>query len=228
MRKAFVLFLFLAGVGGANWLTMHSWNGTVYVYTGEHRAPASVRSVKDYSALDRRALYRSVHAQLMASAQLLRNDGSIGIQLGHPLVPRAEGGGREFACDVKGRDGAYDRMELTFYGTGITDNGNAPHLVVDTACEGSSRLDILDTIWIPMRDIVAAQPKDQEMQVSGARPEMIRLQNIPDQWPSTWVLWSVRFYRRDNPDESLTVDAAHLKESVSSLMSFDWNPAGAL
>ena len=68
MRLLAVAALFLTGLGFSNWITMHSWGGAVYVYVGERRAPASVRTSSDYSAIDRQSLYRSVHAQLMASA----------------------------------------------------------------------------------------------------------------------------------------------------------------
>lgn len=227
MRNALVAVLFLAALGFANWLTVRSWNGTVYVYIGDSRAPASVRTVHDYTPIDRQAVYRSAHAQLMAEASVKRDAGVIGITLGHPLVARPEGGGRDFACQVGGHSGVYDRMEITLYGTGISDNGEEPHMVIDANCQATDHLDVLDPVFIPMQDIVAAAPQDQELQVSGERPAIIRLEHIPGAWPERWVLVSVRFYREDSPQDSFVVDAKHLRDSGMSLLSFDFKPDGS-
>lgn len=224
MRNVLTVLGFLVAFGFANYLTTRSWNGTVYVYMGERRAPASVRKSTDYTPIDRKALYRSVHAQLMAEAQTVNKDGYVGIRLGHPIVMREEGGGRDFACQVAGHSGVFDRMQVTFYGTGISDSGNEPHMVIDTACRASTQLDALDTIWVPMQDIVSSNPKDQEVQVSGDRPAMIRFENIPGAWPENWVLISVRFYREDSPDQELVVDAKHLHEAGPTMLSFQFKP----
>ena len=228
MRQALVALGFIAAIGFANWLTVTSWNGTVYVYMGERRAPASVRTARDYTPIDRHALYRSAHAQLMAQAATERRDGAVGIKLGHPLVARPEGGGRDFACEVSGHQGIYDRMEVTFYGIGISDNGEEPHMTIDSACLSSGGLEALDTIWIPMQDITAAQPQDQELQVTGDHPAIVRLEHIPGAWPEKWVLISVRFYREDSQVDELRVDAQHLREAGASLLSFDFPSKSAL
>ena len=223
MRRLLPALLFFAALGLAHWLTMQSWNGAVYVYVGERRAPAAVRSVRDYSAIDHRAIYRKAHEQLLAGAELIKRDGQLGVVLGHPLVSRPEDGSREFACHVPGQPGAFERVEITFYGTGITDNGRSPYLVIDTNCSAAVQIDRLATIWIPMQDIVKSTPRDQELQIPGSTATWIRLKNIPDQWPENWTLWSVRFYRPDAIDESLIADAIHLREGLASaLMSFEW------
>jgi hypothetical protein len=227
MRNALVGLLFLAAIGFANWLTVRSWNGTVYVYIGERRAPASVRTVQDYTPINRKAIYRSARAQLMAEAAAVRDGGDIAVTLGHPIVPREEGGGRDFACEVAGHTSVYDRMEINFYGTGISDNGEEPHMVIDTACQAGAELDQLEPVWIPMQEIVSAEPRDQELQVSGDQPAIIRLEHIPGAWPEKWVLVSVRFYREDSPDDDLIVDARHLRDGGTALLSFDFKADGS-
>lgn len=218
-----VALFFVCVLLAANWVAVRSWHGTVYVYMGERRAPASVRASKDYTPMDRQVLFRSVHEQIMAEAQTKTLGGDVDVTLGHPLVASPDGGGRDFACEVKGHSGVYDRMELTFYGTGISDNGDEPHMLVDTACASSGgTLGTLDTITIPMQDITSAEPRDQELQVSGPHPAMIRLQHIPGQWPENWVLTNVRFYREDDPDQQLNLDARHLRETGTNLLSFDY------
>ncbi|MBX3020716.1 MAG: hypothetical protein KF799_03495 [Bdellovibrionales bacterium] len=224
MRLFSIALLFLAAVGFANHLTTRSWGGAVYVYVGERRAPASVRSVSDYSAIDRRALYRSIHGQLMSTAGASIRDGVVGVRLGHPLIPREEGGGREFACPIAGHVGVYDRVELTFYGTGITASGESPLLIIDNGCQASAQLDTLDTVWIPMQKIIALGPKDQELETDTQPPMYIRLQNIPGEWPENWVLTGVRFYRSDSEDRGMSLDADKLKAdaATASMLSFEW------
>jgi hypothetical protein len=225
MKTALAAAFFLAAVLAANGLAVQSWHGMVYVYMGQRRAPASTRTQQDYTAMDRHALSRSVHEQLMAEAKALRNDdeGQVDITLGHPLVARPEGGGRDFACEIQGHVGVYNRMELTFYGTGISENGEEPHMVIDTTCSAAhDQLGALEPVTIPMQDIVSAAAKDQELQVSGPHPAIIHLQNIPARWPQNWVLTQVRFYREDDPDQELTLDARHLREAGVPLLSFDY------
>lgn len=223
VRIPWGIFLFIGLVGVGNFIAERSWHGVVYVYVGEQRAPSSVRKSYDYAPLDGKALSRSVHEQILAETKLDTQAGVVNIRLGHPLVARPEGGGREFACDVLGRSGAYDRMELTFYGTGISDGGEEPHMVVDTICAGSaSDLSALQTVWIPMQDIVSAPAADRELQVDGGQPVTIHLQHIPAQWPENWVLTKVRFYRQDNPDQDLVVNAKQMLASGYPLPSFDF------
>lgn len=211
--------LFVAAFTGALAVTSRSWNGTVYVYVGERRAPASVRRARDYAPIERAALSRKPDAQLMSGAQVLQSGEEVGVGLGHPLLPR--GAGREFACAVGGHPGIYDRVEVTFYGIGVTDNGERPQLVVETDCRAAEKIDALETLWIPAKALFAAKPGDRDFEVEGERRLNVSLQHIPDVWPESWVLWNVRFYRSDDAtDSGLTIDAAHLRANAISLPSF--------
>lgn len=216
MRTISAFILFLAGLMTANWLTVRSWNGTLYVYVGEVRAPASVRSVHDYSAIDRQALFRSVHEQLMSSAQLLRdekNPEAIGVRLGHPLVQRGDGG-KEFVCGVSEHTGLFDRVELTFYAMGVTENGEPTYLTANAPCRPSEQVDVLDAVWIPN-----VHGQENELNMGQTR---VRFQNLTSHQPDSWALWSVRFYREDDPQLSLTVDAAQLKKAAPNRFTFSW------
>jgi hypothetical protein len=177
-----------------------------------------VRTLEDYSSLDRKALYRSAHSQLLANALILHQDGRLGIQLGHPLVHH--GRGQDFGCQAQSRSGVYDRMEMTFMGTGISANGETPQMTVDSLCKSDSDLNHLDTVWIPAGQILQMKPEDQTLPT--AEGVVVRLKSIPDQWPEDWVLWSVRFYRTNNPENSMTIDNNQLRKDRPHMLSLQW------
>ena len=138
MRKLIAPAFFIFALATGYWVSVESWNGAVYVYIGEQRSPASNRSMRDYSALDRKALSKSIHKQLLASAKVTERNGFMGVTLGHPLFKRAKGTG-EFACPVQGRAGVFDRVELTFVGIGVSDSGEAPLMLVEAECHHCGR-----------------------------------------------------------------------------------------
>ena len=221
MRKIIIPAFFVAILGLGYWLTMESWNGNVYVYLGEQRAPAAVRSIKDYSSVDRRQLSASLNQQLLKTAKLQKLNGYMGVTLGHPLLKRAKGGG-EFACPVQGRAGVFDRVEMVFMGTGISESGSPPLMVVEGQCRPGKDLNQMRTIWIPMDTILRSAAHDQELQIFEDQPVTVRLQQIPGQWPENWVLKSVKLFRDGNREDSMMVDSAQVREAAPKMLSFNW------
>lgn len=222
MRVSFVPAFFIACVCLGFWVAEHSWKGEVYVYVGEQRSPAQVRDLAEFSSINREALYRSPAEQLMSYAHIVKDDGLLGVQLGHPLVPVEQG--KAFGCQVQDMSGIYDRVQLVFVGTGIAASGELPKLIVDSKCRSETDLNQLESVWIPMQLIMSAQPKDQDYEFPGESITRLSLQNIPDAWPENWVLWEVRFYREDSEQEMLVINAKKMREASASLLSFDWKP----
>lgn len=215
--SAYLLFAMLVLAGYL--ISTHSWDSMVFVYIGEQRSPAAVRSLQDYVPVDRSAFAEPVHKQMFRDAKKIQEERYIGLSFGHPLLNDRGG---EFACPVKGRPGMFDRVELTFLGSGISSSGQQPRMIVETPCQLGDTFGRLDTIWLPMQDIVRAPAKDQELQIYGERPVVIRLQQIPGEWPPTWVLWNVRFFNTEVSDRSLTVDLAKIREANGKIFAFDW------
>jgi hypothetical protein len=216
--------LFLICLGLGIWVTDHSWDGQLFVFVGEQRSPAAVRSLVDFSSIERSALYRSAHKQVFAGAEVVKLKGYAGIRLGHPVISKGRGA-KAFGCQVPGHNGMFDQIELTFVGVGISESGGQPRMIVGSPCRALKDLNRLETVWIPMGDIFASQPKDQELQIFGKSPVSVRLMDIPGQWPQEWVLWSARLYRSDNAEKPLVMDARLLKEARPQMLSFDWKPA---
>jgi len=221
MRKLLAPIAFFAFLMAGHWVSVDSWGGAVFVYLGEQRSPAAVRSIRDYSVIDRKALFSSLHKQLLEGARLVKQDGYVGLTLGNPLVKAARGT-KEFACAIQGRPGMFDRMELTFLGAGISEAGRQPKMTVEADCSSGMNLTELETIWVPMHDIVTAAAIDQELQIFGDRQVIVRLEQIPGEWPPSWVLWNVRLYRSANPEEGVSVDNGKIRETNPKLFSFSW------
>ena len=215
------LFVFLVSLLFGYLMAIGSWEGLLFVYLGEHRAPAAVRSLQDYSAFDRKAMFASIHEQMLQEASLVRQQDMLAITLGHPLFKKAGGTG-DFACAANGRPGLFDRVEMTFVGTGISESGEQPVMIVDAKCSSGDSLKDLRTIWVPMQEIINSEPKDQELQYFGDQAVNIRLSQIPGQWPDAWALDSVRMFRDGNPDESYTLDSALIREARGAAFTFDW------
>lgn len=223
MRALLPAALFLGCSLFGYWVATQSWGGSLFVYLGEERSPSSVRRSEDYSVLDRRALTRSATEQLLSDLQLKPENGSLGVWLGHPLIHR------DFACTVNGRPGLYDRIELTFYGQGISQHGDMPMLVVESDCMSGTSLDRLAPLWVPMTDILNTPPQDQEINVPSQPPAFVRLLNIPGEWPEEWVLWSVRLIDSEASQDDWVLDAAALRTAAQgNLPTFTWKlPAAA-
>lgn len=197
-------------------LAVQSWGGTVFVYLGEKRAPASVRRTSDYAEVPRSALHQSAHAQLAASGSIEKRDGSVGIHLGNPLV-RNTLGETDFACKVKGREGLFDHLELTFTGTGISEGGENPKMTVVGPCEGTDSFSELATVWLPMDEITRGKPNDGVFTFDNVK---VQLESMPGAWPDSWVLSNVRLFRQSEPTTEFKVDAMQMRTSRPSLISF--------
>lgn len=223
MRPIRHLFFFVACMTLGYWVTVKSWGGYVYVYFGEERSPAALRSIKDYSAIDRKTLTNEVHQQLVGDAKLFKSEGFLGIRLGHPML-RGENGRKDFACGLQGRPGIFDRIEITFWGIGITESGDPPKLIIVSDCRADEDVNFLEPVWVPMREILASKPLDQEIRLFGEPPMLIRLEDIPMQWPESWVMTSIRLYQENDPEEELEIGASLIKEAHTQILSFDWQP----
>lgn len=198
----------------------------MYVYLGEDRAPASVRTAKDYIELPASSIKQAAHNQLISMSEILRKDGMIGIQLGHPLL-KQDGGYRNFACPAGARPAFFDRVELTFIGDGVAQSGEPPQLIVESGCQASEKIEKLEPVWLPMHEIMISEARDKDLQLYGDRPVIIQLKQIPGEWPESWHLAKVRFYPEGRPEEALEFVGQQLREARGSLLSFEYKAAEA-
>ncbi len=219
MRTTGAVILFCTFVLSGYKFAISTWGGVVYVYLGEERAPAAVRNSADYSEMSYRNLGASVEEQLVSEAEVEMREGAAGIYLGNPLLRAAEG--LEFACQVKDRAGIYDRVELSFMGTGISTSGETAELIVEAPCESRDIAWALEPIWIPIRQIVSQPAKDADYQTEGEHPVKFHLRHMPDEWPPQWVLARVKLFRSDDEEVFLEIDAQKMRSARASLLTFD-------
>jgi hypothetical protein len=220
MRMLLAASLFVLCLLAAYTNVLRSWGGGVFVYLGEERAPAAVRSLADYSELKGEALSATAERQLLAQAEIAKRPGFIGVNLGNPLL-RMDDGTSGFSCRVRGRDGLYERLQMTFDGVGVSTSGDIPKMVVEAPCEALTSPTNLDTVWIPLGEMVAAAARDADY-VYGDGDSAMRIQmvNIPGEWPPGWTLTGVRLLKRDSA--SLDFEGVKLRSARASMLSFEW------
>jgi hypothetical protein len=210
-----------------------SWNGKVFVYLGEERAPSAVRALSDYSELDMNALDQTAHLQLMANATVVHDRDRLGLKFGHPLLHR-EDGARVFGCEVRDHSGMYNQIELSFVAEGVSSSSAPPQMTIVTKCHSVEDLNQLETIWIPMKRIYSLPSRDQEFKANDDTSMTIQFTDMAPEWPDQWVLTGVRLLRdeseglttgTDEAAHSLSISTDQLRDAQAKLLSLDWkNP----
>lgn len=221
MRTFMAAKLFFSTAVLSYTLVLHSWGGGIFVYLGEERAPAAVRTLADYSELKPEALSASVERQVLGQAEVEKNEGHIGVHLGNPLI-RLDDGTAGFGCKVRGRGGLFERVELTFMGVGISASGETARMVVEAPCEALTEPNTLSTIWIPLGEIVSAAAKDADyFYGDGDAALRIQLFDIPGEWPPSWSLVGVRLLKKDS-EAVLAFNSEKIREARASRLSIQW------
>jgi hypothetical protein len=149
------------------------------------RDPAAIRRVYDFSDLQGSALDSASKQRLISGALVVTDNSNIGIGLGH-FVLRGQDGQKAFACQT------YSKVVLTFEGDGMMVGGEKPQMEVEGACDVSADINSIAPLWIPVAKILGEAVADGEFDFREGKPVKIRFANVSDQWPTTWVLKSVR------------------------------------
>lgn len=200
---------------------VQAWSGTVYVFVGEDRSPASIKDLNEYMPIDGRMLYQPVDKQMFDNVSFINRDNNeLGIRLGHFLI-RDANGHRQFACRAQSKPGVFDRVELSFQGEGVSDNGDIPKMVIDSNCATEDELSSLSPIWLPMSDIYHSQPSSQDLKFPEIGGTAIHLENLAARWPDKWTLVRVRLYHSDSGAPALLLQPTRSGLERGNL-SFDW------
>jgi hypothetical protein len=218
IRNPTLLFVFACFLMIGQWLMTVAWNGVTYVYVGEERAPAAVKSLNDYYPVSNKYLQKSAQDQLFEGVRFMNRENELGVGVGNVILPDSFGN-RHFACATQGRPGVFDRVELSFVGVGVSDNGVIPKMIVDSACEAEDDFSSLSPIWIPMSEIYQADPKTQELQFPEFGSTAIHFQNLASSWPDKWTLVRVRLYHSSAKVPALLLEP---RKASFGTLSFDW------
>ncbi|MFN7727636.1 MAG: hypothetical protein ACK5P7_00600 [Bdellovibrio sp.] len=208
--RIFAFFLFFLGAGW--WM---SWSSKdvpdMYVDTNfsGSRDPAAIRKSYDFSELDGFALSQATKQRLIAGAKILKENASVGVELGH-FVVRGEAGDKAFACNK------YTQVVLQFEGDGMAVAGQKPVMEVEGACEISADINRISPLWIPVAKILGEPVAEGEFDFREGRPIKVKFRNVSDQWPVAWVLKGVKL-QADGGD-ALTIEGTELRHYIPKPM----------
>jgi hypothetical protein len=180
-------FTFLIGYG----IMMHTsdWGPVA-------RDPAAVRQVYDFSSLTGSDLSTAMKKRLLTGANVIREQTSLGIELGHFALAKITGE-KTLACQE------FDRVTLRFEADGIAVSGERPVMEVEGACEFSADMTKINPIFIPVEKVLAEKPGDGEIQYREGKGVTLRFHGMPDEWPTRWLLTSVRLSNPGSQKELL-------------------------
>lgn len=175
-----------------------------------HRDPAAVRQVYDFSSLTGSELTHAMKKRLLNGANVIRVQESLGIELGHFALAKLTGE-KILACQE------FARVTLRFEADGIAVSGERPVMEVEGACEFSADMTKINPVLIPVDKVLAEKPGDGEIQYREGKGVTLRFHGVPEEWPTRWLLTSVRL---SNPNEQkeLLVDANEVSQILGRPM----------
>jgi hypothetical protein len=203
----FALFVFSFSMGLGIMLHTSDW-GPV------SRDPAAVRQVYDFSSLTGTDLTSAMKKRILTGATVVRNQQSLGVELGHFAMAKLTGE-KTLACQE------FEKVVLRFEAEGVATNGERPVMEVEGACEYSSDMTKINPIFIPVDKIMAEKPGDGEIQYREGHPVTLRFKGMTEEWPTRWLLTSVRLSHAGNQKEFL-IDADEVSQILGHpmMMSF--------
>lgn len=164
-----------------------------------NRDPAAIRTNFDFSHLSGAKLQDAVKQRLVAGFELKKSAEGTGIGLGH-FVFLDEKGEKKLACQEFGK------VTLTFEAEGISVAGDKPSMELEGRCEFSADMTKINPLYIPIAKILGEKPGDGEFQFNEGRAITVRFTNLPEAWPRTWLLKSVKL-TSDKNSEALVVES---------------------
>jgi hypothetical protein len=219
MRTGFLLSFYGCCIAAGCWMMTTTWDGLVYIYVGEDRSPAAVANLNEYYPVDNGVLWHPIEQQAFQNLKFLKRDNELGIRLGHFLL-HDPAGHRQFACQVQGRPGVFDRIEFSFVGVGVSDDGKIPKMTVAANCLSEEDLAYLSPIWIPMSDIYHSEPKSQQLEFPEVGGTAIHFEDLASSWPEEWSLIHVRLYHSESGEPGLLLQPP--QPELHEHLSFDW------
>ena len=189
LGMTFCLFVFSFGIGYGIMLHTSDW-GPV------SRDPAAVRQVYDFSSLTGNDLTSAMKKRILAGANVVREQQSLGVELGHFAMAKITGE-KTLACQE------FQKVTLRFEAEGIATSGERPMMEVEGACEFSADMTKINPILIPVAKIMAEKPSDGEIQYREGKAVTLRFKGMTEEWPTRWLLTAVRLSHSGDQKEFL-------------------------
>lgn len=161
-----------------------------------HRDPAAIRQVFDFSRLRGSALEVAVKERLISGINIQKDENGFGLSLGH-FAFQKEDGEKTLGCQH------FSKVIMSFEAEGYAVSGNKTSMEVEGSCEYSSDLAKINPIVIPMSRILAEKPADGDFNFQEGKSISLKFLNVPEEWPRKWVLIGVRI---EGSGQNISVD----------------------
>jgi len=190
----------------------------IMIHTSEwepvNRDPAAVRQLYDFSNLSGSDLTHAMKKRLLSAATVIHQQQSLGVELGHFAMAKLTGE-KTLACQE------FEKVTLRFEAEGVATNGERPVMEVEGACEFSSDMTKINPVFIPVDRVLAEKPGDGEIQYRESKPVTLRFHGVNEEWPTRWLLTSVRLSNAADQKE-LLIDADEVSQIIGHPMMINF------
>ncbi|WII72670.1 hypothetical protein QJS83_02150 [Bdellovibrio sp. 22V] len=178
------------------------------------RDPAAIKNSFDFSHLTGDKLHEAVKQRLLGGLEMKKNAKGAAFSLGHFVFvdPRGE---KKLACQEFGK------VFFSFEAEGVSVAGEKPLMEVEGRCEFSNDMAKINPLFIPVAKIMGERPGDGEFQFNEGSAITIRFANLPEEWPKTWLLKSVKLMN-EKESEALVVESDEVAQILGHPMVFTW------
>lgn len=178
------------------------------------RDPAAIKNNFDFSHLRGEKLFAAQKQRLLAGLELAKNlpgkPAEARIGLGH-FVFSNERGEKRMACQEFGK------VSLSFEAEGVSVAGDKPVMEIEGRCEFSADMTKINPLYLPIAKILGERPGDGEFEFNDGAKVIVRFTNLPEEWPHTWLLKSVKLLNEKNA-ESLVIETYEVNKYLGHPM----------
>lgn len=211
MRISLGLGVFLAIVVGA--FATRFYSHQRFGNGGAYRHPAAIPpGLLDISS--DQVLDSSMKKRILAGTKGWRDEGNFAVTLGHFIARGADGETNQF-CEL------YKDIALTFSGEGMAVSGARPTMTVESPCLIAQDTDSTMPIWIPVDLIKSEKPVDAELRFTTPSDVMIKLRDLPGEWPNYWILTEIKFLNKKD-GRSVVIDKLSIYKMAAIPVSMTW------
>ena len=212
MRLSLGLGVFLAVVCGA-FLTRF-YSVTHFSDRAGYRNPAAISP--HLLDLSQDQVFDSASKKrVLSGTKAWKEDGAVAIQVGH-FIAKGVNGESSQLCEI------FHDLSLTFSAEGMAVSGARPTMIIEGACVASKDGSTTEAIWIPVDQIKGEKPADAELRFTTPSNIVVKLRDIPGEWPTYWVLKEIKLLDKKE-GRSMTIDTPTIYKLSQVPISFSWN-----
>lgn len=179
-----------------------------------HRDPAAVRGNFDFSELSGHQLQSAVKSRLLSGLQIKKSKDGTAFSLGHFVFTNSKNE-KKLACQE------FEKVYLDFEAEGVSVAGEKPQMEVEGKCTSTPDVSGINPLFVPVARILGEKPGDGEFQFNEGHGITVRFNNLPEEWPTLWLLKSVRLMDQNN-SEALVIESDEVAKTLGHPVVFSW------